>query len=183
MYQVSKKGVRKIKVIVKEYDPDWVGMFQQEAAMLSKIFGKELITIYHIGSTAVPNLKAKPIIDMMPVVEDIDKVDQYNDAMIALGYEPMGEFGIPGRRYFRKGGSKRTHQVHIFQVGSKDITRHLAFRDYLLVHPEKAKEYGELKAVLAQQHPDDIEAYSDGKDDFVKNTEKAALAWYKKVCP
>ncbi len=175
--------VRKIEVVVSEYNPAWDEMFEREAAILKKIFDKELLIVYHIGSTAVPNLKAKPIIDMMPVVENIARVDDYNDAMIALGYEPMGEYGIPGRRYFRKGGNKRTHQVHIFQVGSKDITRHLAFRDYLLAHPEKARDYGTLKAILAQQHPDDIEAYSDGKDEFVKKTEKEALAWYKKNCP
>lgn len=94
----------------------------------------------------------------------------------ALGYEVMGEFGIPGRRYFRKGGDERTHQIHIFQQDNRaDIDRHLAVRDYLRCHPADAKAYGELKARLAAEHPHDIEAYCDGKDAFVQELEQKAL--------
>jgi len=169
------------RVIVTDYNPQWPEKFEIEAAKIKQVFGEDLIAIYHIGSTSVPNLKAKPIIDIMPIVRDIEEVDKFNDEMIALGYEPMGEFGIPGRRYFRKGGDDRTHHVHIFQVGSQEAERHLAFRDYLRLHPDAAKKYGELKEKLANRYPDDIEAYMNGKDGFIKDLEKEAIKWYSNV--
>jgi GrpB-like predicted nucleotidyltransferase (UPF0157 family) len=81
----------------------------------------------------------------MPVVKDIGLVDRLNEKMRELDYEPMGEFGIPGRRYFHKGKEKRTHHIHIFQDGSPDIKRHLAFRDYLQSYPDVGARYGALK--------------------------------------
>lgn len=165
-------------VIVTESNKDWPILFRQEADKIEAILKQELIAIHHIGSTSVPGLKAKPIIDIMPVVKDIEKIDSYNKEMTSLGYEALGEFGIPGRRYFRKGGSHRTHHIHIFEEeNSTDIERHLAVRDYLRAHQDTADEYGELKAKLAQQFPNDSGAYSDGKDDFVKQLEETALEW------
>jgi GrpB-like predicted nucleotidyltransferase (UPF0157 family) len=168
-----------MKVIVTDYNPMWPNMFENEASRIREVFGEELIYVHHIGSTSVPGLKAKPIIDIMPVVRDIKVVDNYNDKMIALGYEPMGEFGIPGRRYFRKGGDNRTHQIHVFQFGSNDVERHLAFRDFLREHTDDANRYAQLKELLAKRFPNDIVAYSDGKDDFVKELEEKAIEWYR----
>lgn len=92
----------------------------------------------------------------------------------------MGEFGIAGRRCFRKGGDNRTHQIHIFEKSNnKDIDRHLAVRDFLRTHPETAAKYGELKIRLAERFPEDIEGYCNGKDAFVKQMEKDALLWYQ----
>lgn len=87
--------------------------------------------------------------------------------------------GISGRRYFRKGEDNRTHHVHIFQFNSKDVERHLAFRDFLRQHTDDAKRYGELKEMLAERFPNDIEAYMDGKNDFIKCLEKKAIKWYR----
>ena len=137
------------------------------------------MNIFHIGSTSVPNLKAKPIIDILLVVNDINELDTYSEQFERLGYEVMGEFGIKGRRYFRKGGDNRTHQIHAFQYNNiEEIERHLAFRDYLREHPEVCIQYGELKSQLAKQYPNDIDGYGDGKDDFVKSVEKDAIRWY-----
>src|SRR5579884_2106813 len=147
--------------------------------VLRGVFGDEIVEVHHIGSTSVPGLKAKPVIDLMPVVREIERVDAFNDAMAAQGYEAMGEYGIPGRRYFRKGGEERTHNVHVFQVGDPGVERHLAFRAYLVAHLEVAARYGELKAALARRFPDDIEGYMDGKDTFVKEVERQAVAWYR----
>lgn len=169
------------KVFVTDYNPEWPDKFEEEATKIKEVFGEDLVAIYHIGSTSVPNLKAKPIIDIMPIVRDIEVVDKFNDKMIALGYEPMGEFGIPGRRYLRKGGDNRTHHVHIFQIGSKEAERHLAFRDYLRNNPDAAAKYGELKEQLANRYFDDIEAYMDGKDGFIKDLEKEAIKWYSEI--
>jgi GrpB-like predicted nucleotidyltransferase (UPF0157 family) len=153
-------------------------MFAKEAEKLNLTFGKEIVDIYHIGSTSVPGLKAKPIIDIMPVVKDIQMVDHYNVQMMKIGYEPKGENGIPGRRYFQKGGDDRSHHVHIYQFGSDEIKRHLAFRDYLRRHPDVKKSYGELKEKLAQQFPYDIESYINGKTDLVSEIEVKALNWF-----
>jgi GrpB-like predicted nucleotidyltransferase (UPF0157 family) len=99
--------------------------------------------------------------------------------MEALGYEAMGEFGLPGRRYFWKKSSPgiRTHNVHTYETNSPEISRHLAFRDYMIAHSDAAQQYSELKRQLAKQYPQDIEGYMDGKDEFVKVIEKKALEW------
>ncbi len=104
-----------MKVQVVDYNENWIIHFEQEAKKLKDIFGDELIDIHHKGSTSVPELQAKPIIDIMPVVRRIELVDAYNSRMEFLGYECMGELGISGRRYFRKRGDNRTHQIHIFE--------------------------------------------------------------------
>ncbi len=167
-------------VVITAYDAKWPALFDEEAAKIQAILGKECIDIHHIGSTAVKGLKAKPIIDIMPVVTHIEKVDAYNLAFSQLGYACMGEFGITNRRYFRKRDDCRTHHVHIFDVHQQqNILRHLAFRDYLRAHPLAAEAYGQLKERLACMFPNDIEAYCDGKDAFVKDLEQKALAWYQ----
>jgi GrpB-like predicted nucleotidyltransferase (UPF0157 family) len=168
-----------MRVVVNKHDPNWAKMYEKEAKLIKVIFKEELLEIHHIGSTSVKGLKAKPIIDIMPLVKDIKTVDKFNDEMIKIGYEPMGEYGIPKRRYFRKGKDGRTHHVHVFEKDSTQAKRHLAFRDYLREHDKIAKEYGELKEKLAEKYPNDIESYMDGKNDFIKKYEKLALEWYK----
>ena len=91
-------------VRITDYNEKWPQMFAEEALAISGILDGKLAAIYHIGSTAVPGLAAKPIIDIMPVVYDLKKVDKVREKFVELGYEYMGEFGIPGRRYMRKGG-------------------------------------------------------------------------------
>lgn len=166
-------------VRVIPYRPEWPLLFAQEAEKIRHTFGTALLAIHHIGSTSVEGLAAKPIIDILAVVRDVNAIDALAPAMESLGYEAMGEFGIPGRRYYRKGGENRTHQIHAFSMEDHwNIDRHLAVRDYLRVHPEEAQLYGDLKQHLAQQFPEDIERYCDGKDAFVKALEKRAYAWY-----
>lgn len=168
-----------MNIIVVDYDPNWKNEYLKEEHAIKEILQDELVNCFHIGSTSVPNLKAKPIIDILLVVNDINALDTYSVQFENLGYEVMGEFGIQGRRYFRKGGDNRTHQIHAFQYDHiQEIERHLSFRDYLRQSPERCKEYGELKSKLADQYPTDIDSYGDGKDDFVKKIEKEALKWY-----
>lgn len=174
--------MKKLNVEVVEYNKQWTVLFEDEALKIRKILGKELIDVHHIGSTAVENLMAKPIIDIMPVVKEISRVDNYNSKFEDLGYEVMGEFGMAGRRYFRKGSARRTHQIHIFEESnSKDIERHIAVRDYLRKHPMEAFEYGQLKSRLAASFPTDIISYMDGKDSYVKELEIKALGWYGRL--
>lgn len=169
-------------IVVVEYNPEWDREFEKESALIKDVLGDNCIAIHHIGSTAVSGLAAKPIIDMMPVVKSLEAVDAVRDGLEELGYEYLGEFGIAGRRYLRKGGSERTHQVHIFAEGdSGNIERHLAFRDYLRSHTDAREEYGRLKKNLGEKYPYDIESYCDGKDEFVKKVEKAALEWKRRT--
>jgi GrpB-like predicted nucleotidyltransferase (UPF0157 family) len=101
--------------------------------------------------------------------------------MIELGYRPRGELGISGRRYFSKDTDEtRTHHVHIFQVGDPQVRRHLNFRDYLIAHPDKAKEYCQLKKQLATKFREDIENYSEGKTEFIQEIDKQAIDWKRK---
>lgn len=167
------------KVEVTPYRQEWTSMFREEANHLRHIFGEHLVAIYHVGSTSVPGLEAKPIIDIMVVVKDIKLVDEHNQFMQEIGYEPMGENGIAERRYFQKGGDRRTHHVHVYQIGSPHVERHLAFRDYLRTHPDVATEYSDLKRKLAQQFPFDIESYIQGKERLVEQIEQGALEWYR----
>ncbi|WP_338157183.1 GrpB family protein [Atopococcus tabaci] len=172
-----------MKVNVVDYSLDWEKSFDQEAKKIRKSarHQENLVSILHIGSTSVPALKAKPIIDMMLIVEDIAVLDQERDVFETLGYEYMGEYGLPGRRYMRKGGDERTHQIHAYQYdNSNEILRHVVFRDYLIQHEKTAREYEKLKTQLASLYPDDIEDYNKGKNDFVKKIEKRALMEYWK---
>ena len=166
------------KVEVRPYDERWQSIFEEEVHNIHNILGAEIIEIHHIGSTAVNGLQAKPVIDIMPVVKEIGKVDEFNKAMTAIGYDPKGENGIAGRRYFQKGGDHRTHHIHFFEMESPEIQRHLAFRDYLRSHPQDAKKYGDLKEQLAMQFPFAIESYIKGKEQLAQEIENKAMEWY-----
>lgn len=168
-------------IVVTEYNPEWITMFEKEAILIKNILKENCAAVYHIGSTAVAGLQAKPIIDIMPVVYDLQNVDNVSDEFVKEGYEYLGEFGIAGRRYLRKGGDERTHQIHIFDISNKkDIERHLAVRDFLRANKDVAKEYGILKQKLAELYPYDIDGYCLGKEAFVKDLEQRAIEWYTK---
>jgi GrpB-like predicted nucleotidyltransferase (UPF0157 family) len=144
-------------VRVVAYDEGWPAEYEAEAKRIS----------------------SKPIIDILLEVSDLAELDARSPRLAKLGYEAKGEFGIRGRRYFRRDNElgTRTHQVHAFVANSEQVSRHLAFRDYLISHPEVAEAYGNLKQGLAERFPSDIDAYMDGKDSFVKHYEAQALAW------
>ena len=166
-------------ITVLNYDPEWPLKYERERKAIAEILDGNGISIYHIGSTSVPGLAAKPIIDMMAVVRSLEKVDDARGKFSELGYEYLGEFGIAGRRYFRKGGDERTHQIHIFQADDwNNIERHLAFRDYMRTHEKERAEYAKIKTALAQRFPYDIDGYCDGKEAFVREMEKRALLEY-----
>lgn len=165
-------------VEVVPHNPNWATQFEAEANRIRAIFGDELVAIHHIGSTAIPGIRAKPIIDLLVEVSDIEKVEAFNEPMIALGYEPMGEFGIAGRRYFQKGGDARTHHVHAYQAGHPEIARHIHFRDYVRAHPDDAQAYSQLKEQLAQQYRAEPLSYTEAKSDFVREIDRKAEGWW-----
>lgn len=171
-----------MNIRVIEYQQTWQKDYENETTILREMLGdNNCINIFHIGSTSVPNLKAKPIIDILLVVSDLETLDKQSKLFESLDYEVMGEFGIAGRRYYRKGGDNRTHQIHAFHYTNlNEIERHLIFRDYLRVHEADCIEYGKLKVELALLYPNDIDKYGDGKEQLVRDIENRALEWHMK---
>jgi GrpB-like predicted nucleotidyltransferase (UPF0157 family) len=161
--------------LVVPHDPEWAAAFAAEAWALTGAMGETCTALHHIGSTAIPWILAKPIIDILCEVSSFELLDGATRRIESLGYTAMGAFGIEGRRYFRKDDAerRRTHHLHVFEAGSLHIERHLAFRDYLRSHPEKAREYSALKEALMNSGV----PYQDGKDAFVKAAEAEAINW------
>ena len=169
-------------VYLEPHDPRWAREFLSEAAAITDVLGASINAIHHIGSTAIPGIYAKPIIDMLGVTHDLTILDNCSSWLQSLNYEALGEFGIAGRRYFRKNSPSgtRTHHLHVFEDGSPEITRHLAFRDYLTAHASDARDYEELKLRLAADFPHDIRLYTEGKDQLVREIDTRAAAWSSK---
>ncbi|MEM1126032.1 MAG: GrpB family protein [Bacteroidota bacterium] len=168
-----------MRVLVVPYDPHWPTLFEAEAAAIQTALEGAVVALHHIGSTAIPGLHAKPVIDVLVEATEVAQIDALTPAMETSGYEAMGEYGIAGRRYFRKDDreGRRTHQVHAFVAGHAEVERHLAFRDFLRAHPAWAAAYSALKQGLAAAHPHDMDAYIAGKDAFIKETDQLARAW------
>lgn len=170
---------RKVEVIAPQ--ENWLTCFEQEKSRLEMIFTQQIVSIEHIGSTAIKNSSAKPVIDLLMVVKAIQKIDSYNLALEKIGYECLGENGIPERRFFAKGGENRTHHLHVFQEGNSEIKRHLVFRDFMNHHPEQVEAYSQLKINLANKFPYDIESYVAGKDTFIKEIDQKARTWHSRI--
>ena len=163
---------------IVDYDPDWPAQFEAEKERLLSQIGRWSPAIEHVGSTAVPGLAAKPVIDIMAGVRSLADADRCIEGMRRLGYEYVPEFedALPGRRYFRKGHPEQKWHVHIVEIRGVFWKRHIAFRDYLRAHSEAANEYAALKRRLAAQYPRDSLAYTDAKSDFILGIEKKAAA-------
>lgn len=163
-----------------EYSNEWPLRFEAEAERLRELLGEAIVAIYHIGSTSVPGLAAKPIIDLLPVARVISDVDALAGSFRSAGYRAWGEYGLGGRRYFTKDRAGfRTHNIHIYGVDHPDIERHLALCAYLRANAEVCLEYQSLKQAAYARHPADIEAYNDCKNGWIKRTERTALEWYR----
>ena len=173
---------RVIEVVA--YDPDWIAAFEKEAAMVRAVFGPRVIAVHHIGSTSVLGLDAKPIIDILVVLDHTDDITSFDRAMEDVGYRVRGECldapipGTPGRFYFTKEtNGVRSHHVHVCAKGHSEIFDKLAFRDYLRAHSSRAAAYGELKRRIAAEYRLDNIGYMHAKDGFVKSTLLEARRW------
>jgi len=171
---------------VVDYDPVWIAAFEREAAILNGVFGQRVVEVQHIGSTAVPGLAAKPIIDILVVLDHTDDINRFDRAMEGAGYRVRGECldapvpGTPGRFYFSKEtNGVHSHHVHVCAKGHGEILDKLVFRDYLRAHDSAAAAYGELKRRIAAQYRFDNIGYMHAKDSFVKSTLLEARRWYE----
>ena len=159
-------------VIIVEYDPRWPVLYEEERERLLAAGGDLLVAIEHIGSTAVPGLGGKPIIDIMPAVRSLADAERCIEPLESIGYEYVPEYNelIPERRYFHKGPEDaRTFHLHVVELTSEFWETHLLFRDWLRTHPEDAQEYYRLKKELAARFGRDREGFTDAKTPFIES--------------
>ncbi|MDP8904145.1 MAG: GrpB family protein [Chloroflexota bacterium] len=168
--------VRNDPIEIADYDPAWPARFEEMRARLAEALGSLALCIDHIGSTAVPGLPAKPVIDIQVSVPDVEDEGAYREAIEAQGF--VLRWIEPGHRYFRPPpGLPRLWQVHVCTVRSEWERVHLLFRDYLRAHPAEAGQYAELKMRLAAEHRGDRIAYTDAKGPFVEEVLARADEW------
>jgi GrpB-like predicted nucleotidyltransferase (UPF0157 family) len=168
-------------IVIVDYDPQWPAMFAAEQVRLLDVVGDWVTDIEHIGSTSVPGLGAKPVIDMLVGVRALTDADaRCIQPICGLGYEYIQEFEtvMPFRRYFRRltDELKHSHHIHLVEQESEFWERHLLFRDYLRTYPEQAREYEQLKRRLAPQFSD-VNDYAQAKTEFIRAAEARARDW------
>jgi GrpB-like predicted nucleotidyltransferase (UPF0157 family) len=166
------------KIIIQDYDPKWIEQFETIEALLILNLKNQIIKIEHIGSTSVPGMKAKPIIDLDIVIEDDNNILKIVISKLGnLGYIHLGEMGISGREAFKRVSSQSAsigskeewfeHNLYVCKKDSVGLINHLTLRNYLNENPIKVIEYSNLKKELVKKFPYDIDSYVDGKTDFI----------------
>ena len=186
-------GLRRGSSVVEPYDPDWPVLFEEERRRIVAAIGHIVADVHHVGSTSIPGMPAKPILDISVLLHDFDDGERCIAPLEMIGYVHMGVMDdIPGDRVFHRGDSLlegcfdrdddmtaarpvpkgvadivQTHILHMYAVDNPVRQHHLHFRDYLIAHPEEATEYARLKTCLSNKHPDDRRSYSAGKRSFI----------------
>lgn len=155
------------RVQVVAYDPEWPGNFERVRSYVWPAVRDLALAMEHVGSTAVPGLKAKPVIDACIVVASREEVPACIERLASLGYIHRGDLGVPDREAFRHPDPLPKHHLYLSPRNSLSLRNHLGLRDYLRSHPEAARQYGELKASLARRSPADIDSYIAGKTEFI----------------
>jgi GrpB-like predicted nucleotidyltransferase (UPF0157 family) len=161
-----------------EHDATWAARARDELARISAALGQLAVRVDHVGSTAVPGLAAKPIVDLQASVAAITPVDAYVAPLERLGYLFVPDPASPEFHFFAKPPERpRAFHLHVCEAGSRDERRHLAVRDYLRAHPDAAGEYDAFKRALVAAAPGDRLAYIAGKEPFMRALEERALRW------
>ena len=161
-------------IVVVPYDEKWKQCFEQIAGEVSVALGELALSIEHVGSTSVPGLAAKPIIDIDVVIEDESKLDAVVVALAKIGYHHEGNYGIPGREAFGYEGKTHLmeHHLYVCPADSLELRRHLSFRDYLRGHPEAVQEYSRIKEEATRLFPHDIDGYINYKGILIEKIYK-----------
>lgn len=178
MTEYEHKNTEQRDVELVPHNPDWSHQADEEVQRIMSGITIPVIGIYHIGSTSVAGIKAKPILDFVMEVENLEDVIQSVPEFEAIGYVNKGEYGISGRQFFtRDTNGDRSHHLHVFQVGHPDIERHTVFRDFLRANPNAAREYEKLKEKLAKRFPKQSGNYTAAKSDFILSMDEVARYW------
>ncbi|MED4907449.1 GrpB family protein [Brevibacillus centrosporus] len=155
------------RIVIVEYEPEWVLLFEELRTFILPVVRDIIVSIEHVGSTSVPGLAAKPIIDIDVVVRTQEGVLSAIQGLASLGYVHEGDLGVSGREAFIPPSDVKWHHLYVCTYDNAEYKRHILFRDYLRSHPEEAKKYGELKLELAQKYVNDRIAYTEAKGQFV----------------
>jgi GrpB-like predicted nucleotidyltransferase (UPF0157 family) len=161
-------------IVVVDYDPSWPEAFERVHSTIWPVVSDVALGVEHIGSTAVPGLAAKPIIDVDVLVRVESDISAAIERLATLGYVHRGNLGVEGRDAFDSPEGLPAHNLYLCPRNSPGLVNHLAVRDHLRTHRDAAKEYGELKKQLAKQFPHDIGGYVEGKTDFLLRILRAA---------
>ena len=166
-------GLRLGSVTLSPHREEWHELFEEENSRILNAIGEIVIAIEHVGSTTICGTVAKPILDIMVGISAFEDGEKCVEVLNKLGYEYKGENGVPGRHFFGK-GSPRTHHLHMVAADSDFWKHHLLFRDYLISNRQVAEEYNNRKLERAARFPLDREAYTNGKESFVKRVLREA---------
>ncbi|WP_133706373.1 GrpB family protein [Rhizobium sp. BK313] len=160
-------------IVLEPHDPGWAALFDAERLAMESVDEGWFKAIHHVGSTSIPGIAAKPIIDILVSLNRNEDGPACADAMRKLGYEYRGNGGISGRHYYRK-GNPHTHHIHMWVESNPEFGQHLRFRDFLRSHPAEAQAYETLKKELAERFVSDTLSYSLAKDEFCQRIDRLA---------
>jgi len=172
------KNVKR-KYFISDYDPKWISQFNDIKKFLQSVFGEKAIQIEHVGSTSIPGMAAKPLIDILVLVNRIEEFEKEKEEMIKAGYEWGENYIAPDTLLFFKTGTdgEKMENIHVCKKGSLKERQFLVMRDFLRTFPNKAKEYSDLKKKLFEQYPNDYPAYRSAKAPFLERVRDDAYAW------
>lgn len=170
-----KRGI----VELESYNEEWSKEYKREEELLKKVLGDKIKEIHHVGSTSIKGLKAKPVIDILIVIDSLDSISVIEKLLKPYDYENRGQQGISDRYFFVKGPEDaRTHYVHFVEPKSNTYYNQVYFKKYLIEHPEYIKKYCDLKQDLAEKYADERPKYTKGKNDFIAEVIRLAKEKY-----
>lgn len=166
-------------VELEQYNSKWKEEYEKEEKLLKKVLGDKIIEIHHIGSTSIDGLKAKPVIDILIVINSLREITQIEELLKDYDYENRGQQGVSDRYFFAKGSENaRSHYIHFVEPKSSTYYNQVYFKRYLIEHPEYIKKYCDLKQELAEKYADERPKYTQGKNDFISEVIRLAKEEY-----
>lgn len=169
----------KRKYFLSEYNPNWVNQFDEIRKSLVVVFGNKALKIEHVGSTSIPGMKAKPLIDILVIVEKVDDLEEEKNKMVNAGYEWGADYIATNTLIFFKMGlsGEKLENIHVCEEGAPKARQFLVMRDFFIAFPEKAKQYSDIKTESFDKFPDDYPAYRKAKAPFLEQMEQEAYRW------
>lgn len=169
----------KRKYSISEYNPEWISKFEIIKSSILEIFSNKALKIEHVGSTSIPGMKSKPLIDILIIVGEIKDLEKETLKMVNIGYEYVENYIAQNTLLFFKisHNQQKLENIHVCEEGAPKARQFLVMRNFLKMFPKKAKEYSDLKETNFQKYPNDYPAYRDAKTDFLQQIEKEAYEW------